>query len=299
MWNYIIAMMTSALSDVLCVFFIRYRFIPVEQSQVIDVMLHVNVINFFLFIVMYLHLKSQNKLKFRISHTFSDKHELVKVFLFAIPIIAACYKTFMMGFIQISNIAISGIIRPLCTWMLAVFLLKERFRSDYVKYVLLSLFGFVIANYSKFHIDYLWFLISFVILSSFGDITTRYYCRQCKDPVEAMGVEFVLFTVYSIVILFTRRSFSLSILTCPCVNCIALLAFIYRIFLTHGVRNASSIVAIELLRFCKVFFTLFFSVVFLHDVPTVSKIIGTALTVISVVGFYSLERKVKTIKGEL
>ena len=291
MYCYIIAMTIGALSDVLCVFFVHHELIPVEYNRVMDVMLHVNLINLVVFFIMYFCLKSTGKLKFNITQTFGNKHELMKVILFAIPIVAACYKTFMMGFIKISSITIAGMIRPLCTWTLAVILLKEHFKSEYLKYIIVAIIGFTVANYDKLHFDHMWFLTSFVLIASLGDVTTRYYCRQCKDPVEAMGTEFILFAVYSAGILSIGGAFSMDIITSPYVVCIAALAFSFRVFMVNGVRRASSIVAIELLGFSKVFFTLSFSCLLLNDVPTLQRIIGALIIIASIVGFHNLEKR--------
>lgn len=289
MFVHVLALMVSALSDVLCVYYVRNGLIP--SNSVMTTFLHVNLINCASFFLMYFFLKARHKLNFNIVNTFCNKQELLRAILYAIPVIAAFYRLYMMETIKITNISISGMIKPLLGWLLAVILLKERFKLQNIIYVLISLLGFFIANYTKLGCDNVWVLLFYVLLASYGDVTTRHYCRTRKDPVEAIGVEFIWFTIYSIVILTWKETFNIDILFSKYTLIISLLAFLFRVLLVHAIRKASSVVAIEIMNYSKIVFTIIFSFLLLNDIPSVYKVVGALIIALSVILFRRQEVK--------
>ena len=295
MFYYILSDFFSAFSNTLGVYFVINSLIPVNRSNMLDIFLHVNILNFCWCLVFYLIQKKRDKVQFSISKTFFNKQEIVQIFLFALPIISACYKTHMMGFINISNIAISAMIKPFLVWLLALILLHEKLNKNNIKYALIALCGFFIANYNKIQINHIWFLSSYVLIAAFGDITRRFYCRKWEETFQAIFVEFTMFLIYGILILNIRGTFSFDILFHPKIFIISFLTCMHHICLIYGVRKASSVVALEFVNFSKTMFTIFFSVVLLHESILINKIIGAGIIVISLIGFNREERKAQLL----
>ena len=293
MLYYLLSNFFSALSNTLGVFLVKNDFFPIDSSQMMDLFLHCDVWNFVFFIILYSFKRQRGQIDFTFKETFFHKEELVQLFLFALPVIAACYKTYMMGFINISNIAISAMIKPFLVWFLAVILLHEKFNKNYIFYSSFAILGFVLTNYSKLHVNYIYFLTSYVLIASFGDVTRRYYCRQRKNTMQAICAECLVFFIYCVIIMSIRGTFDLKLLFNPYTILISFLTFSHHVCLIHGVKKASSVVALEFVNFSKTIFTLIFSFILLHDVPTLNKFIGVILIVISIILFHKEERKVK------
>ena len=116
---YLLANFFSALSNTLAKYLTHNGFFP-SGTRVLDIFLHANLINLLLFFAIYFFKKRRNEIHFSIKETFFRKDEFKQVLLFAIPILAASYKLFMMDFMKISDIEISAMIKPFCVFITAV-----------------------------------------------------------------------------------------------------------------------------------------------------------------------------------
>lgn len=297
MWYYLLANFFSALSETLCVYFASNGFIPVSREHVLQIFLHVNYINTVWFMILFFFLKSKNKINFSIKDTFLKKDELKQIILFSLPVLASCYKAFIMGHINMSNIVITSMVKPFIVWGLAVAFLNDKFKSSYIKYALLAIIGFFISNYVKMKFpNHIWFLISYALIAGCGDTTRRYYCRKRSEDMQAMFLECFIFAFYSTVIFLYTGEFSFKILFHPLVILISLIAFSHHMSLVHGVRTAASIATLEFVNFSKMVFTLLFSSILLNDTPNMYQLIGAGFIICAILGFNAEEEKLKKKK---
>lgn len=266
-----------------------------------DVFLHNNIINMFLFIVLFYVQKLRKKIPFKALDTFIGKQNIIQFLLFIFPVIAAIFKTFMLGFVPVTTITISSLITPFAVWVLAIFLLKEKFNPRYIKYSFLAVFGFILVNLQKlsgggWSFGYLNYLLFYIFLESIGQITLRYYCRKREYEIQAVMAEIVIFCVYGATFLIIRGTFSLHLLFNPFVWCVAFCCFMRHILLINGVRKASSIVALEFCAFSKPIFASIIMFVLAGEIPTWMKIVGFLIIAFALVRFHALERQAKIDK---
>ena len=287
---YLLANFCSAFSNVLAKFFVINGIFDNYGVVMIDVLLHTNIINLFLFTILYLSAKSRNQIDFTFKETFCGKVEILQILMFAIPILAANYKVWLMGAISIPSIEISAMIKPFCVWCLAVILLREKFQVSYIKYAFFIVLGFCTANYDKIHVSHFWYMVSYVAIASFGDITRRYYCRVKKSGLQAVCAEILLFGIYAIAILLVRRKFNIYLLASPYVLIVSLITFSHHVCMIYGVRTAKTIVSLEFLNFSKIIFSIILSYIFLNDFPTLRKLIGATIIGITLV-FFNIKRR--------
>ena len=301
---YLLSTFFSALSNILGLYFLQNGFIHgYTRQNFSDLILHSDILNLILFTIIYLVKKSKNQIHFSIKDTFTNKHELKQIPLFAIPIFAAYYKTVILEFIDASHIAITAMIKPLLVGLLAVLFLKEKINKKSLKYALLALCGFYISNLKKMGVvsNEILYLGSYVLIASFGDITRRFYCRKRSEDMQALCVECAMFAMYSFVILSYKGTFSFKLLFNPLVFLISCITFLHHFCLVHGVRKASSVVALEFVNLSKPIFTMLLSAIFMQDYPDKFKIVGATIIAVSVIGFNAIERqskKLKTVKVE-
>ena len=193
MIQYLVAAFFSILGNCLCVYFVNHGLIVLTEGQsIMDVYFHTNCINLVSFTILFWIQKAQGKVKFRAIDTFRGKKEMVQFLLFFFPVVASCYKTYMLDFVPITTITISSMIVPFTVWILATFLLREVFRKSYIKYSILSLIGFIIVNASKLS-NGQWVEIRANIRNEFtgmyGEVGPVLYCSQitkvepCKPEV--------------------------------------------------------------------------------------------------------------------
>ena len=263
-----------------------------------DIFLHINIINMFCFCILFLIQKARKIVNFSVVDTFRGRKEIIQFLLFIFPVIAAVYKTYMLDFIPVTTITISSLIVPFAVCLLAVFLLKEKFNSIYIKYGLLAVFGFSLVNLEKMSsgkisFGYMHVLFFYIFLESIGQITLRYYCRKRDHSLQAVMAEIIIFFIYGSMFLLIRDTFSLKILLNPYVWCVSACCFIRHILLIKGVRKASSIIALEFCAFAKPIFAAIIMFILVGEVPTIMKIIGSFIIGISIVRFHYLERQMK------
>ena len=305
MLAYLTAAFFSVFSNCICVLFVKNGQIILEDGQLImDVFLTVNIINMALFIIMFNIQKAFGKINFKVIDSFRGKKEIVQFLLFIFPVIAAIFKTYMLGFVPVTTITISSLIVPFAVWALAMLLLKEVFRPAYLKYSMLAVFGFILVNIQKISgqgisFGFMHFLLFYILLESIGQITLRYYCRKRDYGMQAVMAEIAIFFVYGSIFLFTRGKFSLSLLLNPYVWLISLCCFLRHIFLINGVRKASSIVALEFCAFAKPIFASIIMYILINETPTTLKLIGFAIIAFAIVRFHALERKYKQEKNAI
>ena len=303
-WNgfvipYLFAAFFSVLSNCLCVFFVQRGLIVLEGDQIImDVFLHNNIIQLFLFAVLFSVQKIQGKVRFRIRDTFKGKKEMIQFLLFAFPVVASIYKTYLLGFIQVTTITICSMVVPFTVWVLAIFLLHEKFRPAYAKYGLLALVGFVFVNMQKLangsiSFGYMHYLLSYILVVSFGQITARYYCKIRDHSLQAILAELLIFFIYAVVFLTLRQTFSLNLLLNPYVWCVATCCFLRNVLVISGVRKATSVVALEFCGFSKPIFACVIMFILVGELPTQMKVIGMIIIGVAIVRFHALERKYK------
>ena len=263
-----------------------------------DIFLHTNIINMFLFCLLFLVQKVRKKTPFRVVDTFRGRQNIVQFLLFIFPVIAAVFKTFMLDFVPVTTITISSLITPFAVWVLAIVLLKERFNPAYIKYSLLAVIGFTFVNLQKlsgggWSFGFLHYLLFYIFLESIGQITLRYYCRKRDYEMQAVMAEIVIFFVYGGVFLFARGNFSLKTMFNPFVWCVALCCFMRHVLLINGVRKASSIVALEFCAFSKPIFAALIMFVLAGEIPTIMKVAGFLIIAFALVRFHALEREAK------
>ena len=205
----------------------------------------------------------------------------------------------MLGYVQPSTLVIASILIPFGVWILAILLLKEKFRPIYLPLALLGLLGFIIVNYNKFGtVTSLGFsqtalLTFYIFLASIGDITRRYYCRKRADGMEAVFAEIFLYFIYGGAFLFIRGHFSFELLFNKYVWIIALMAFSHHVFIIFGVRKATSVASLEFINFSKIVFVMMWSYFLLAEIPTMQKVIGAIIIGVSVGLFDANERITK------
>lgn len=315
---YLLANFFSALSNTFAKYLTCNGFFP-SGTSVLDIFLHANLMNLFLFFIVYFFKKRRNEIHFSIKETFFHKDEFKQVLLFAIPILASSYKLFMMDFMKISDIEISAMIKPFCVWFLSIIFLGEKFYSFYIKYALIAVLGFLIANkdilpfnifpytidfdnwkivysgYQHSNISYdsktMFFLISFLCLASIGNVTRRYYCRKCVETMQAVCVEFVMFTFYGLIILTIRGTFSIKLLLHPCSFLISIITLSHHFCLIHGVQKAPTVTVLEFVNFSKIVFVLILSYCLLGTKIYNNKILGALIISITLILFNFRIRK--------
>ena len=299
MFAYLTAAFFSVLSNCICVLFVNKGLIVLKNGQLImDVFLTNNIINMLFFIILFNIQKIRGKISFKVIDSFRNKKEIVQFLLFIFPVVAAVFKTYMLGFVPVTTITISSLIVPFAVWALAMLLLKEPFRPAYLKYSLLAVVGFVLVNMQKlsgggFSFGFMHFLIFYIFLESIGQITLRYYCRKRDYGMQAIMAEILIFFVYGGIFLFARGKFSIELLLNPYVWCVSFCCFLRHILLINGVRKASSIVALEFCAFSKPIFASIIMFILVGEIPTIIKLVGFGIIAFSIVRFHALERKYK------
>lgn len=299
---YLIAAFCSVLSNCLCVLFVKNGYIVLENGQIImDVFLHNNILGMFLFTIMYNILKISGKVDFKVKDTFRGKKDLIQFALFVLPVLAAVYKTYMLGFVPVTTISISSMIVPFAVWLLAIVFLKEKAKLSYLKYGTLSVVGFVLVNMQKLQggtwsFGYIHYLLFYILLESSGQITMRYYSVTRKHTLQAVMAELFIFFVYGSIFLAIRHTFSFKLLLNPYVWIITLCCFMRNTLVIFGVRRASSIVALEFCAFSKPIFACLIMFVLAGEIPTAIKAAGMAIIAVAMIKFHALERKAKAEK---
>lgn len=302
---YLLSTLFSAMANCFAIFFAEQGLLPgITRQDTVNVLLHLNILNLITFFAIYFVQKSRNQIHFSLKKTFSEKDELKQALLFALPVFSASYKMFLAGYIDMSHIAISSMIKPLIVGLLAVVLLRERINKKAIKFAILALFGFYISNLNQmgFVSNEILYLGSYVLIASFGDITRRFYCRKRSEDMQALCVECVMFAFYSVFLLTISGKFSIPLLFHPLVMLLSVFTFLHHYFLVHGVRQASSVIALEFVNLSKPVFTMVFSAILLQDYPNIYNIIGAVIIALSIVGFNAIERQTKkmeeTVKTE-
>lgn len=302
MFAYLTAAFFSVLSNCICVYFVNNGLIVLKQGQMImDIFLINNIINMILFILLFNIQKIRGRINFKVIDNFRNKKEIIQFLLFIFPVIAAFFKTYMLDFVPVTTITISSLIVPFIVWILATFLLRERFKSEYLKYSIIAVIGFILVNIQKlsdgsFSFGFMHFLLIYILLESIGQITLRYYCRKRDYGMQAILAEIVIFFVYGSIFLIVRETFSIELFLNPYVWLISCCCFLRHVLLINGVRKASSIVALEFCAFAKPIFASIIMFILIGEIPTLKKIIGFIIIAFSIVRFHSLERKYKQEK---
>ena len=252
----------------------------------------------FLFVVLFNIQKLRGKVHFKAIDTFRGRQNIIQFLLFIFPVIAAIFKTFMLGFIPVTTITISSLIVPFAVCFLAIALLKEKFNIAYINYGLLALFGFVLVNLQKlsgggFSFGYLHVLLFYIFLESIGQITLRYYCRKREYSIQAILAEITIFFVYGGMFIMLRGTFGLNLLLNPYVWVVSLCCFMRHVLLINGVRKASSIIALEFCAFAKPIFAAIIMFLLVGEIPSVIKVIGSLIIAVAIIRFHALEREAK------
>jgi drug/metabolite transporter (DMT)-like permease len=316
---YLSANFFSALSNTSAKYLTRNGFFP-EGTKILDIFLHVNLMNLFFFLIFYFIQKSRDKISFSIKETFFRKDEIIQVLFFAIPILASSYKLYMMEKMELSDIEISAMIKPFCVWALSIMFLNEKFHAFYLKYAFLAVLGFLIANINhipyKFDFDtfrivpcfegydskILLFLVSYLGIASIGDTTRRYYCVKIPNAIQAICVEFVMFAFYGVIFLLRRGTFNVELFFNPCLLIISFITLSHHISLIYGVKHAPSVTALEFINFSKVIFVLILSYILLDEGRKLGnekyiKIVSAVIIAITLI-FFNLKIRTVSLQKE-
>ena len=288
MFKYFLSVVLSTLSYSLLVVFVDKHLIPVEKKDIIDVFLHINIINIILFFIFYNFLKVRGKIDFTIRETlFGSKKDSLYFLLYFFPIVSALYKANILSFVPLTTLTISSMIIPVFTCFLAVIFLKERINPKCIKYIVVALIGFVITNYNKFGggFGYIHLVLFYIILDSAGEISKRFYCRYKKYGIQGVMAEMIIFFVYGCSILILRNSFSLKLLFNPYLLLVGLVCFAHHCFMVYGVRQAKTIISVEFLTFLKPVLTCFWMFLLASEIPSIYKVVGGIVVGIAVIGF--------------
>lgn len=257
-----------------------------------DAFLHANLINVFLYFLMYFYLKNRKKIQFNITDSFNSKKELIQVGLYSIALLSAIYKACVLNYVKISSFVLVEMLKPMTVWILSILILKEKFDKSYIKYILSALLGLALAKCDQgFSVQHFWFLISFLLFASLGSVTTRMYARRKKEAVQAIGTECLVFGMYGLILLPIRGTLDLNFFINPYIWTISLLAFARHILLIVGVKRASSTVSIELYALSKPAFQLVLAYLILNDTPSWYKIFGICIIALSLCGFWKIEKR--------
>jgi drug/metabolite transporter (DMT)-like permease len=214
----------------------------------------------------------------------------------------------MMDYMHLADIEISAMIKPFCVSWLGIIFLGEKFYPFYLKYGLFAIAGFLVVNKELipgtvdghnislstkvYENTNIWFLISYIAIASVGQITRRYYCRQCKYTMQGVCVEFVMFALYGIIFLIYRNTFSFKILFSPYALIVSLITILHHFCLIHGVQKAHSVTALEFVNFSKIIFTIIFSYLILGYRAPGYKIVGAIIIAVTLILFNRRLRKI-------
>ena len=288
MFKYFLSVVLSTLSYSLLVVFVEKHLIPVEKKDIIDVFLHINIINIVLFFILFNFLKIRGKINFTIRETlFGSKKDSLYFLLYFFPIVSAFYKANILSTVPLTTLTISSMIIPVFTCFLAVIILKEKVNPKCIKYIIIALIGFLITNYNKLGggFGYIHLVLFYIILDSSGEISKRFYCRYKKYGIQGVMAEMIIFFVYGCSILILRNSFSFKLLINPYLILVGLVCFGHHTFMVYGVRQAKTIISVEFLTFLKPILTCIWMFLLVSEVPNTYKIIGGLIIGISVIGF--------------
>ena len=256
-----------------------------------DAFQHVNLINVFLYFLMYFFLKGRKKIQFNLIDSFNSKKELIQVGLYSIALLSGVYKTCVLDYVKISSFVLVEMLKPMTVWILSIIILREKFDKSYIKYILSALLGLALARCDQgLSIQHLWFLISFLLFASLGSVTTRMYARGKKEAIQAIGTECLVFGMYGLILLPIRGTLDFNFFINPYIWTISLLAFARHILLIVGVKKASSTVSIELFALSKPVFQLVLAYLILNDVPSWYKLFGICIIALSLCGFWKIEK---------
>ena len=281
----------SAASYILTKFFIVGNYIP--NTKIVTVMFHTNIINLTIFFVYYFYKKIKDEPLFSFKEKFINIKSLWQLILLGLPVMSAIVKSEITEYLPISTIEISALIKPFIICLLAVLLLKEKFRVKYVICFLGAICGLYLANTKKMTVtmndlNMLYnskntcMLLFYILISSIGNITRRYYCIKRKNTMETICAEYMVFFIYGTTILIFQNSLDLKLLFNKYVLCVSLLTLLHHYCLIHGVQKVKEIAGLELLAFTKTVFAISLSFLILHEEVSKEKILGALIITVAV-----------------
>lgn len=282
----------AASSYALTKFFLVNKYINCNVDMV-TVMFHTNIINLFLFFLYYTYKWIISEPLFNFRKSFVNLYSLWQLFLLGLPVFASIMKSHLASNIPLTTIEVSSMMKPFFISLLAILLLKEKFKIKYIFCFIVALLGFYIVNTKKFvfneKVINTFFddkttvlLISYVFISAMGNITRKYYCNKRSNDMEVICAEYLVFFIYGTTILIISKTFSMSLLFNRYVFCISLLTLSHHYCTIHGVKSIKSVVLVELLSFSKTIFTLFFGWILLNEDISLQKLTGAVIIFISI-----------------
>lgn len=281
----------SAASYILTKFFIVEEYIT--DTKIITVMFHTNIINLTIFFLYYFYKKIKNEPLFSFRKKFININSLWQLILLGLPVIAAIVKSEITESLPISTIEIAALIKPFIICLLAVLLLKEKFKIKYVICFLVAICGLYLANTKKMTVTMddlnklynsknACMLLFYILISSIGNITRRYYCIERRNTMETICAEYMVFFIYGTTILISQNTFDLKLLYNKYVLCVSLLTLLHHYCLIHGVQKVKEIAGLELIAFTKTVFAITLSFLFLNEELSREKILGALIITIAV-----------------
>jgi drug/metabolite transporter (DMT)-like permease len=190
---------------------------------------------------------------------------------------------------------------------------KEKITKIHVLLSICALFGFLIINFGKFNFNKIsdfYFILSFVLIKSFGNFTRRVFCIKRNNTIQATWAEMLIYFIYGFLILFSgeflfydffykifkcKIEFSMYLLTNPFVWLISLLCLSHHCFIIPAVRNAKHLIKIELLSFSNIVFSILIDFLF-FGLFSLETIIGGGIITASLIVFnWKREKKEDTI----
>jgi drug/metabolite transporter (DMT)-like permease len=250
--------------------------------SVMNLFLHVDLINLFICSILIFTISIKDKQLYLEKGTFLlHKRQLI---FFSFPVFSSLFKTFLLGFIPATNMAISSFLTPFVVAILALFLLKEKLPKEYLIFASLACVGFYISNSNKIEFSLnsnVKWILSYVALNSVSVVVVRFFAMK-RRFLEAVFIENLIYAVYGALLFLTTQKFSLDVLFSYKTLLCSLLAFSHHFFIILAYKNAQQIANIQLLDFSKVIFAMIISYFLFQKIPSNYTILGSMIIFIAV-----------------
>lgn len=249
---------------------------------VMNLFLHVDLINLLISSSIILVISIYRKESYVSLSTFSSHKR--QILLFSFPVISSLFKTFLLGFIPATNMAISSFLTPFLVAILGLLILKEDLPKEYFLFAFLACCGFYIANSNKIEFTVsanIKWILSYVLLNSLSVIIVRFFAMK-RRFLEAVFIENLIYTIYAILLFLTVQNFSFKVLFSYKALLCSILAFMHHFFIILAYKNATKVANIQLLDFSKIVFAMIISYFLFSKIPTLNAIIGSLIIFIAI-----------------
>lgn len=287
MFYYLSAKFFSILSYTFALFFIEKNLINISKNDIMNVFLYVDILCPIIFLIIF-----RNKINYK--NIFKSKLQLL---VFIVPCFTSFLKSYLLAFIQISNIAISNLLTPIVVSVMAIFIFNDKIKLKQVPFLLTALCGFIIANYKIISLNHFNYIVFYIVCNAFSDVILRYYCIKKKNDYDAIFIQNLIYMIYGLIaFLFgyifhndAVKYFNINIvldyhlLINPYILLIALCCFSHHFCIIKAVRKANSLITLEFLNFSSIVFAIILSYMFFNQFPSLEKIIGAVVILFSII----------------